>query len=78
MRETPDLPLLGAATDAQAPGLVWAYAAGADGRARRIGPGDIPAALAEAPWVWLHVDAVDQRLGGWLAGSATSAPPPPP
>lgn len=52
----------------RAPGFLWALAAGPGGGAERIDVEDLPRALAERAWVWIHVDLLDQRARGWIQG----------
>ena len=52
-----------------APGLVGAYRRRPGGPITPIAPSELDAALAAGDgWVWLHVDLIDRRMQGWLAG----------
>lgn len=52
-----------------APGLVGAYRSRPGGPITPIAPSELDAALAAGDgWVWLHVDLIDRRMQGWLAG----------
>lgn len=51
-----------------APGFLFAFAGTPSGEATRLGVEDVPRALAERPWVWIHVDLLDQRARGWIQG----------
>lgn len=53
------------------PGLVWAYAFDADGRARGLDESGLGAVLASgAEWVWLHFNLADQRARDWIEAQA--------
>lgn len=64
MTETPSFPT----RRDRAPGFLWAFAAGPGGAAERLAVEDLPRAIEERPWVWLHVDLLDQRARGWIQG----------
>lgn len=52
----------------RAPGFLWAFAPGPGGEAERLTVEDLPQALQTRPWVWIHVDLLDQRARGWVQG----------
>lgn len=51
-----------------APGFLWAFAAGPRGDTQRLAVDELPQALSERAWVWIHVDLLDQRARGWIQG----------
>lgn len=51
-----------------APGFLWAFAAGPGGDSERLAVEDLPRALSERAWVWIHVDLLDRRTHGWIQG----------
>ncbi|MFT3972310.1 MAG: CorA family divalent cation transporter [Amaricoccus sp.] len=64
MTESPRVP----SRSDRAPGLLWAIAASPSGSAERLTVEDLPRAIEERAWMWIHVDLLDQRTRGWIQG----------